>query len=216
MSAEPSRMPGDAAGLRTDARRNRDRIIEVARELFAGRGLDVPMATIARRAGVGVATLYRRFPTKDSLVIEVFADQFAACAAVVDEGLADPDPWRGFCAAVERLCAMQIADRGFSAAFLAAYPDVIDVDATRERALRGATALADRAKAAGRLRADFAPDDLLLLLTANSGIAGGSAELARAASRRLVAYLLNSFRADHADPAVPLPPPAPLSVHDVW
>jgi AcrR family transcriptional regulator len=110
------------AGLRADARQNRDRIVEVARALFAERGLDVPMAAIARRAGVGVATLYRRFPTKESLVAEVFADQFAACVSVVDEALADPDPWRGFCTLVEKVCAMQAVDRGFSAAVVASLP----------------------------------------------------------------------------------------------
>ncbi len=201
-------------GLRADARHNRDRIIEVARELFAERGLDVPMAVIARHAQVGVATLYRRFPTKESLITDVFADQFANCAAVVHDGLADPDPWRGFCGVIEKVCVMQATDRGFSSAFLAAFPDAVDIDQQRECALRGFTELADRAKAAGRLRADFAPDDLPLLLMANNGITADSAEVARAASRRLLAYLLNSLRADHADPAEPLPPPAPLSLYD--
>ncbi|WP_179155410.1 hypothetical protein [Microbispora sp. GKU 823] len=67
-------------------------------------------------------------------------------------------------------------------------------------------------KAAGRLRADFSPDDLALLLMANCGVVAGSAGEAGVASRRLVAYLLGSFRAEQADP---LPPPARLSLHDV-
>lgn len=81
--------------LRSDAQDNRDRILAVAREAFAAEGLDVPMRALARRAGVGPATLYRRFPTKEALVVEVFAEQMAACTAAVDAGLADPDPWRG-------------------------------------------------------------------------------------------------------------------------
>jgi AcrR family transcriptional regulator len=204
-----------AEGLRSDARQNRDRIVEVARELFAERGLDVPMAAIARRARVGVATLYRRFPTKESLVLEAFVEQFACCSAVVYDALADPDPWRGFCAVVGQVCAMQAADRGFGAAFLSALPRTAEVEQERERAFRGFVELTERAKESGRLRADFAPEDLILVFMANAGITADASEVAQAASRRLTAYLVNSFRADHADPAEPLPPPAPLSVSDL-
>ncbi|MER5455211.1 helix-turn-helix domain-containing protein [Micromonospora sp. NPDC002389] len=209
MSGTASRIPA-VDGLRADARQNRDRIVEVAGALFAERGLDVPMAAIARRAGVGVATLYRRFPTKESLVAEVFADQFAACVSVVDEALADPDPWRGFCTLVEKVCAMQAVDRGFSAAVVASLPHAIDLDRERERGLRGFAELVRRAKAAGRLRPDFSEDDLVLLLMANGGIVAHSADAALAASRRLVAYLLTSFAGDG-----PLPPPVALSLRDV-
>ncbi|MFC7382434.1 TetR/AcrR family transcriptional regulator [Sphaerisporangium rhizosphaerae] len=215
-----SERPGDgsgevAAGLRADALQNRNRIVEVARELFAARGLDVPMAAIARRAGVGVATLYRRFPTKESLVTEVFTDQFAACVAVVDQALADEDAWRGFCACVEKVCAMQAVDRGFSAAFITAFPNALDVDHEHGRALRGFAELTRRAQRDGRLRADFVPEDLTLLLMANGGIVAESRQAALAASRRLVAYLLDALRADGAGRAGPLPPPAPLRLHDV-
>ncbi|WP_055480620.1 TetR/AcrR family transcriptional regulator [Sphaerimonospora mesophila] len=224
MPANSSRLPpavvapAGAAGLRADARHNRERILEAAREAFATLGLDVPMAAIARRAGVGVATLYRRFPTRESLVKEVFADQFAACSKIVDDALADPDAWRGFRTVIEKVSVMQVADRGFAAAFLTAFPDAIDYERVRRRAEHGLTELTRRAKAAGRLRADFEPADLILLFMANSGIAAGSTEAAPAASRRLVAYLLQSFDADHADHTDPLPPPPPLGlvhVHNV-
>ncbi|MDQ3787939.1 MAG: TetR/AcrR family transcriptional regulator, partial [Actinomycetota bacterium] len=109
-------MSAASSRLRADARLNRDRILDAARQAFAARGLDVPMAAIARRAGVGVATLYRRFPTREALITAVFGDQLTHCLSVVDDALADPDPWRGFCSAIERVCAMQVADRGFSAA----------------------------------------------------------------------------------------------------
>ncbi|MGW5861572.1 TetR/AcrR family transcriptional regulator [Streptomyces sp. NPDC055239] len=207
--------PAAAAGLRADALHNRERVLEAARELFATRGLDVPIAAIARRAGVGVATLYRRFPTRDSLVTEVFADQFAACVAVVDHALADPDPWRGFRTAIEKVCAMHVVDRGFTAAFLTAFPDAIDYEGERARAERGFAQLVRRAKDTGRLRADFDPADLALLLMANCGIAMGSAEAAAAASRRFVAYLLDSFRADRTAPPEPLPAPVPLELRHV-
>ncbi|APU17135.1 transcriptional regulator, TetR family [Actinoalloteichus sp. GBA129-24] len=201
--------------LRTDARRNRDRIVEAARDLFAARGLDVPTAAIARRAGVGVATLYRRFPTKESLVGAVFAEKFAVCASMVGDALDDPDPWRGFCTMIEQICVMQARDRGFSAAFFAAYPGTVDVDRGREEAIRGFVDLTRRAKASGRLRPDFVQHDLALLLMANGGVVADSAEAGLAASRRLVALLLDAFRADRSAPIDPLPPPAPLRLRDV-
>src|SRR5690349_1268544 len=71
--------------LRADALDNRERILDAARALFAAEGLDVPMGEIARRAGVGPATLYRRFPTKQTLIAEAFADEMRACHAIVDD-----------------------------------------------------------------------------------------------------------------------------------
>lgn len=202
-------MSTGSSRLRADARMNRDRILDAAREAFAARGLDVPMAAIARRAGVGVATLYRRFPTRAALITEVFGDQLAHCLSVVDDALADPDPWHGFCSAIERVCAMQVADRGFSTAFLTAFPDAIDFERLRERAEEQFAEVVRRAKASGDLRADFDRADLALVLRANAGITANSPEAATAASRRLVAYLLQAFRTGDG---TPLPPPAPLAL----
>ncbi|MEV4114128.1 helix-turn-helix domain-containing protein [Nonomuraea sp. NPDC049695] len=212
MPGHPSQME-PAQALRADARHNRVRILEAARDSFATRGLDVPMAAIARRAGVGVATLYRRFPSRESLITEVFGDELATCASVVDEALADPDPWRGFCSLIEKVCAMQAADRGFTDAFLTAFPDAIDYERTRVRAERGLAEVMRRAKAAGRLRADFDLADLTLVLKANFGVATGTSQAAAASSRRLVAYLLQSFRAEHAEPLPPAPPLTLGSLH---
>ncbi|WP_330177063.1 TetR/AcrR family transcriptional regulator [Streptomyces sp. NBC_01498] len=206
MPAHASRKPG----LRADARHNRARILDTAREEFTTRGIDVPLTTIARRAGVGPATLYRHFPTRASLVTEAFAGQLAQCVRALDEALEDPDPWHGLCAVVEKVCALQVADRGFTAAFLSEFPDAVDHNRERTRAEEGLARLVRRAKDTGRLREDFDLSDLTLLFLANGGIAGESTEVSLAASRRLVAYLLHSFRADHARP---LPPPAPLGLH---
>ncbi|MFI0819056.1 TetR/AcrR family transcriptional regulator [Streptomyces sp. NPDC021098] len=206
MTDEPSRK-------RTDARRNRHRIIEVAGDTFAADGLDVPMREIARRAGVGPATLYRHFPTKEALVAETFADQLARCVATLDAALADPDPWHGFATFIEKVCAMQAEDRGFTDAFLAALPDSLTPDFARVRDhhLRRFAELTRRAQRSGQLRPDFVPGDIKLLIMANGGIGAGSRAAARAASRRLVALLLQSLRAHPATPPAPLPPPAPLA-----
>ena len=195
---------GAAAALRADARHNRDRIVAAARELFAAHGLDVTQAAVARRAGVGVATLYRRFPTREALVEEVFAAEFADCAAAVDRAAADPDPWRGLRTAVEHVCALQAVDRGFGAAFLAALPETDAVARERDRVIEVLDSLVERAQAAGRLRPDVTLDDLALVVMANSGVVAATPEEAVVASRRLVGLLLSGLRADGA---VRLPAP---------
>jgi AcrR family transcriptional regulator len=106
--------------LRADAQDNRDRILDAARALFAEHGLDVTVREIARRAGVGPATLYRRFPTRQQLVDEAFADELRACEQIVDDAVSDPDPWRGFGSVVEELTVLNSRNRGFVDAFMSA------------------------------------------------------------------------------------------------
>lgn len=197
--------------LRADAQDNRERILGAARALFAAEGLQVPMREVARRAGVGPATLYRRFPTKQELVTEAFRDQLRACRTIVDEGLAHPDPWAGFCLVVEKTCELHARHRGFTEAFMAAYPDAMDFAAARAYSLRSVGELARRAKGADGLRADFVLDDLILMIMANRGIHALSEAARVAASRRFAALVIQAFRAspEHA-PLPPVPRLAPV------
>ncbi|MCR6482883.1 TetR/AcrR family transcriptional regulator [Amycolatopsis sp. OK19-0408] len=203
-------MPATSSRIRADARRNRERLLAAARAVFAERGIDAPMATVARRAGVGVATLYRRFPTRDALVRAAFTRQMETCTRVFTEALTDPDPWRGFQRLIETVCELQREERGFPAAFIAAFPDDAAAHAQlRSQADRELANLVRRAQAAGALRADFHPADLAVVFLAHGGLV--SAQPADdAASRRLVAYLLQAFRADAA--SGPLPAPSALSL----
>ncbi|WP_030667034.1 TetR/AcrR family transcriptional regulator [Streptomyces cellulosae] len=196
--------------LRSDALDNRERVLDAARALFATEGLNVPMREIARHAGVGPATLYRRFPTKQTLVTEVFQDQMRACHTIVDEGLADPDPWRGFRRVVERTCELHAHNRGFTEAFMSAFPDAVDFAADRAYAMNAIAELARRAKEAGRLRPDFVLDDLILMLMAHRGIHVPSAAARVTASRRFAALVIQAFQvsATH-QPLPPVPRLAP-------
>jgi AcrR family transcriptional regulator len=181
--------------LRSDALDNRERILGAARAVFAAEGLNVPMREIARRAGVGPATLYRRFPTKEMLVTEAFTDQMGACHAIVDEGLADPDPWHGFCLVIEKTCELHARNRGFTAAFMSAFPNAMDFAAGRAYALSAMAELARRARDAGHLRPDFVLDDVILVLMANRGIRATSPAAAVAASRRFAALAIQGLQA---------------------
>ncbi|MFI7364669.1 TetR/AcrR family transcriptional regulator [Streptomyces sp. NPDC050149] len=193
--------------LRSDALDNRERILDAARALFSADGLDVPMREIARRAGVGPATLYRHFPTKQVLATEAFADQLRACRTIVDDGCADPDPWRGLCLVIEKICELHARDRGFSEAFMSAFPGAPDV-AGREYTVKAVAGLAQRAKDAGRLRSDFVLDDLILILMANKGIHTRSTDTQVLASRRFAGLAIQAFEA--CPQHTPLPPAARL------
>ncbi|WP_053737873.1 TetR/AcrR family transcriptional regulator [Nocardia sp. NRRL S-836] len=198
---------------RSDARDNRERILEAARAVFATAGLDVPMREIARRAEVGPATVYRHFPTKEVLVTEAFTDQMRACKSVVDEGLADPDAWHGFCVAIEKLCDLYARDHGLTAAFMSTFPHAMDFAALRTSALTAAAELTRRAKVSGRLRPDVVLDDLILMIMANSGIHATTPAARVAASRRFAALMIQAFEASPtSSPLPPMPRLAPALV----
>ncbi|MFR0355183.1 TetR/AcrR family transcriptional regulator [Streptomyces sediminimaris] len=193
--------------LRSDAADNRARILDAARAAFSAEGLSVPMREIARRAGVGPATVYRHFPAKQALVTEAFADQMRACRAIVDQGCADPDPWRGLCLVIEGICELHARDRGFTEAFMSTFPDAREITAGRAHTVKAVTELARRAKETGQLRPDFlVPDDLLLMLMANQGIRAATAAGQVAASRRFAGFVIQMIQASPQRP--PLPPAA--------
>jgi AcrR family transcriptional regulator len=98
--------------LRRDAQRNRDAIVAAARQLFCDQGLEAPLDEIARRAGVGIATLYRRFPSRVELLDAVLADTLQAHIEVAEQALAMDDPWEGFAFYLEETCRLQASDRG--------------------------------------------------------------------------------------------------------
>jgi AcrR family transcriptional regulator len=192
--------------LRSDAQDNRDRVIEAARELFAESGLGVTMRQIARRAGVGPATLYRRFPTKQDLVLEAFTDELGACSAIVREAAADPDPWRGFCSVIEGVTVLNARNQGFTDTFMAEHPSAVDFAAHRAGLTREIAAISRRAIAAGELRADFVLDDFMLVLLAGRGLATIPSRDRAAAARRFAALAIEGLRAGDANYPLPKPP----------
>src|SRR5687768_18582400 len=111
-----------AQPLRSDAERNRARIIATARTVFRRDGLTASMASVAREAGVGIATILRHFPAKEELVAAVFTARMDAYAEAAAVALDDPDPWNGFAGFVETACAMQAGDYGFADVLTTTFP----------------------------------------------------------------------------------------------
>jgi AcrR family transcriptional regulator len=191
--------------LRADAARNRAAIVAVARDLFAEQGLEAPLEVIAARAGVGIATLYRRFPTREKLVAAALVEKVAEYAEAARQALAVRDPWDGFAGFVERTCELQAGDRGLSDLLcmtLAADEQVEELRRTANELLR---TVIDRAKAAGTLREDFVGEDLVLLLIATAAVMHVTRTDAPEAWRRFVALALDSF-SSRGPPALPDPP----------
>lgn len=208
-----ARDPADGTGrqsLRRDAERNRSRILAAARAVFAAEGLDASMASVARQAGVGIATIFRHFPAKEDLVAAVFADRLDAYAEAARAALAEPDPWQGLAGFIETLCAMQAADYGFADLLTMTFPAACGQEKRRREAYLGAVQLIDRAKAAGRLRADFTPEDLMLLIMANAGVISATEADAPGAWRRVVALLLQAYQAPARGPLPDAPQPRAL------
>src|SRR5215207_10156670 len=100
--------------LRADAARNRAALLTAAREVMAERGLEAPLDEIAKRAGIGNATLYRRFPRRIDLIAAVFADRMADHAGAVQAALEAVDPWEGLRSYIEAAAELQVHDRGIA------------------------------------------------------------------------------------------------------
>ena len=157
--------------LRSDAQRNRAALLTAAREVFGEQGLDASLDEIARRAGVGNATLYRRFPTRRDLIAAVFAGQMSGYVELADKAMADPDPWQGFVGYLRSLFEIQATDRGLSEILVtSSFDDDARLAELKTTAQRGAAEVIRRAQAAGRLRDDFTRQDISLLMRANAGV----------------------------------------------
>lgn len=177
-----------------------------AATLFAERGLAVPLEDVARAAGVGVATLYRRFPTRTDLIIEVFERNMARAVEVVDRALADHRPWDGFCGMVVGLCALQADDPGLRALLTTAFPAASQIEQQVAETVEKMAAVIGRAQQAGVLRADVAVGDVVVALLANAGVVEATHTHAPGASRRFAALMLDAFGTGQR---TELPPPTP-------
>ena len=190
--------------LRADAAGNRRRLVAAARRVFGRRGVDAPLSAVAEEAGVGIATLYRRFPDRESLVHEAFGDAAEEHDRLLDAALADPDPWSAFERLVVGIAELEARDRGFTHLVQAkALP--AGRAAVRDRGYDVAVEVVARGQRAGVLRDDLTSEDLPVLTFAVAGVLETTRDDAPDAWRRHVALVLEGCRPH--DGAPPLPPP---------
>ena len=187
--------------LRADAERNRARLLAAAGELFAARGLGVGLEEIARHAGVGVGTAYRRFRDKEALIEALFEDRIAGVEALARSALLEEDPWDGLVAFMDGAVRMQVADRGLKEALFGSELAAAPMEGARRRISPLVEQIVRRAQAAGRLRPDVDVTDLPVLQFLLSEVADFGAELAP----RYLTLVLDGLRTPEP---TPLPAPA--------
>lgn len=196
--------------LRADAERNRRSILCAADALFASEGTAVSLERIAAEAGVGLGTIYRRFPTIEALVAAVFEEKMAMYADRTEAAAEDArdHPWEALESWVLYFLDQQAKNLAFSDALLSPQHGTQLFQRHVRRAFDASEILVERVRAAGVVRPDFDHTDLRLLQLANAGIARNARSSAPAASRRFGAYMLEAFRAENHGGHLPPPPTA--------
>ena len=190
--------------LRRDAERNRERILAAAADAFAQGGLAVTMDEIARQAGVGVGTVYRRFPDKELLIEALFEQRIDELVALAEAARDHPDPFAGLVAFFETFLAVQAADRGLKEVVLGTGRGQRRVAEARARIGPVVDALLERARAAGDLRPDVESSDLALIQFMLGAVIDSTHEVDPEAWRRMLAIVLDGVRVRREGPS-PLP-----------
>jgi AcrR family transcriptional regulator len=187
--------------LRKDAARNRDLLVQAARDVFAERGLEASMDDVAHRAGLGVGTAYRHFANKYELAKAIMSDGIERVYQLVDDAAATEDAWAGLVSFVEGVAEMQSADRGLREVLMGVHDDQ-QMEQVNDRITVQLEDVVQRAKSAGSLRSDVEVSDIgmvVLMLCTVADIAGdASPDL----WRRYLPTLLDGLRAG-SPPSVP-------------
>lgn len=199
-----------ATPLRADARRNHAAILDAAAAVFAEQGLDAGVAEIAKRAGVGPATLFRHFPAKDDLIAAILEERGREVLAIAQDALelAADDPLAGLEHLLRRGTELHVRDR---ALLQSAVIDMVLLERVREvheEVLETLGSLVDRCKAAGVVRADLAPQDLPMAMAAAAGSCAKFQDAAPGVEQRFLQLVLDGMRAVDAAP-LRTPPPDP-------
>jgi AcrR family transcriptional regulator len=183
--------------LRADARRNRDQILVAAREIFAERGAEVPMEEIARRASVGVGTLYRRFADREALIRAVFLETFRTVAEETRAAVAEePTAWAALMRIMGQSALLHVSVTAKSARITAVVRADPETSRMRENLLDLLDEVVRRAQAEGTLRRDVAVGDLaMLFMSVVNQVHAVTTEAAGLAPGRVLAIMMDGLRA---------------------
>jgi AcrR family transcriptional regulator len=180
--------------LRRDAERNRQRILEAARDAFAEDGLAVTLDEIARRAGVGVGTVYRRFADKEQLIDALFEERIGEVVALAEAALTCDDAWEGLISFLESWTEAHADDRGLKEVALSGTHGLERVARARELMVPPLTRLVERAQEQGTLRGDLEPTDLPLLQLMLGSLSECTRDVAPQVWRRYLGILTDGLR----------------------
>ena len=208
--------PRPARGLRRDAERNRQRILESAAEVFTERGLDATLDDVARHAGVGVGTVYRRFPDKASLADALFDARIDALVEMAEQAQDQPDAWAALVWFLERSTEMLAGDRGLRQILLYAAQGHDRIATARGRIRPAIGSLVSRAQADGQVRADLAATDIPIIEFMLAAVSEYTRHVRPALWRRFLPLMLDALRpARDAATALPEPEVSPDEMVEV-
>lgn len=209
--------PGPSAHrrLRSDAERNRERILTAARELIGEHGLDISHDDIAREAGVGVGTVYRRFPNREALFDELFYEQLDVMVATAEAAGEVADPWQGICLFLEQIFEQQAADRGLRE-LLIGHRGGTELARKAQSRLRPVVArLVERARDSGQLRTDVGETDLAMIPVMINPLVAAAGDVDPELWRRWLAIITDGIAAGPRRERLPGTPPAPTQVEQI-
>ena len=190
--------------LRADAERNRRRITDAARELFATRGIDITLDEVAAHAKVGVGTVYRRFACKENLIDGVFEQRLEDVLLIAQESLGIDDAWDGLAMLLERVCEGISADRGLNDVLMGTDEGRMGIARMRERIDPFIERIVLRARESGALRADVEVNDFFAIIAMVAAAAELSCVIEPSNWRRYFTIMLDGLRAE-AGVVTPLP-----------
>jgi AcrR family transcriptional regulator len=167
--------------------------VRIARDAFAAQGLDLPMREIARRAGMGVATVYRHFPARQELIWAVLAEQVRCCEEEMAAALADPDSRRALRRVILRFGERQVHDRGLNEAILGSHAAGAAFAGQRRAHAEAFAQLVERARADGVLRAQISVQDARIALMAIASLPALPPPSAAVVTMRLTELLLGGL-----------------------
>ena len=196
-----------ARPLRADAERNRQRIVDAAKTVFAERGVDVSVEDIAAAAGVGIGTFYRRFPDRESLVEAVFATKLERVTQLAREALESEDAWQAFRTFLMTVARMHARDRGLKDVLLSSDRGREQAAALRETIQPLVRQLIDRAKATRALREDVSLFDIVMIYQAVGAIADITRDVSPDYFERTLTLLVDGLAQKRTTTPMPAPPP---------
>jgi AcrR family transcriptional regulator len=196
LSRSVTEIVGERIGGRRDAQRNHELLIESARALFSEQGVDAPLEEVARRAGVGIGTLYRHFATRDALVETIVERRIGELSAIADDAMRASDGWEALVRLLEQTLALHARDRMLKDILVRYPPGPERIESAREELRQAFERVLDRARRERALRDDFTLADLALLLWSFAPVIDATADVAPNAWRRHLAWLLDGLRAD--------------------
>ncbi|MDT5002033.1 MAG: hypothetical protein QOK12_4138 [Mycobacterium sp.] len=180
--------------LRKDAERNRQLVIEAARELFASRGLEATLNEVAHHAGLGVGTVYRRFPTKEDLFEAIFEEGIDQLTDLAESALCQANSWHGFEWFVTLMCELTAMDRGMREVIFSKTCGGNRLEAARDRLVPVLSKLVERAQNDGHLRPEASATDMPILGLIAGTVSEYAGHVDAELWRRYVAILLEGMR----------------------